>query len=142
MVRLRRHIHPIAFLVGVPRSCERVATHQPEEERQRREDTKEEERQNDVRHHPADGKCDEAQGGVQRSIRRRPNEREERGEPTREPERVRHRLLQVAEIESEQPTSPLNDTAEHSEGKYANEAELPQLLGRRLEVQLSEHVVV
>ena len=40
------------------------------------------------------------------------------------------------------PPPPLNDTAEHSEGKYANEAELPQLLGRRLEVQLSEHVVV
>ena len=63
MFRLRRHIHPIACLVGVPRSCERVATHQPEEERQRRQDTKEQERQNHVRHHPSDGKSDEAQGG-------------------------------------------------------------------------------
>ena len=135
------HIHPIASLVGFPRSCQRVATHQPEEERQWCQDTKEQKRQNDVRHDPSDGKCDEAEGREQRSIRRGPNERKEAGEPTCEPKRVHHRLFRLAEIEPEQPTFPLNDTAEDTESNNGNHAELPQLFRRRLQVQLSEHGV-
>ena len=92
-----------------------------------------------MRHQPADGESNDAQDREQRSIRRRPNDRKEAREPACEPNTVHCGHFRPAEIEPEQPTFPLNDTAEHSEGDEGYEAELPQLSRRRLQVQLCEH---